>query len=103
MTKMQEIRELKSKIQGLRNQNEGMREKCIRLEKECAELRAGAKQVTGLVDAILALIARENGVEFDGGYELFFHSGDLRKYMEHWKVETTKSEGALKVRATKKE
>ena len=52
MTKMQEIRELKSKIQGLRNQNEGMRDKCIRLEEECAELRAGAKQVTGLVDAI---------------------------------------------------
>ena len=103
MTKMQEIRELKSKIQGLRNQNEGMRDKCIRLEEECAELRAGAKQVTGLVDAILALVARENGVEFDGGYELFFHSGDLRKYMEHWKVETTKSEGVLKVRATKKE
>lgn len=103
MTKMQEIRELKSKIQGLRNQNEGMRDKCTRLEKECAELRAGAKQVTGLVDAILALMARENGAEFDGGYELFFHSEDLRQYMEHWKVETTKSEGVLKVRATKKE
>ena len=103
MTKMQEIRELKSKIQGLRNQNEGMRDKCIRLEKECAELRAGAKQVTGLVDAILALMARKNGAEVDGGYELFFHSGDLRQYMEHWKVETTKSEGVLKVRATKKE
>ena len=103
MTKMQEIRELKSKIQGLRNQNEGMRDKCIRLEKECAELRAGAKQVTGLVDAILALMARENGAEVDGGYELFFHSEDLRQYMERWKVETTKSEGALKVHATKKE
>lgn len=103
MTKMQEIRELKGKIQGLRNQNEGMRDKCIRLEKECAELRAGAKQVTGLVDAILALMARENGEEFDGGYELLFHGGDLRQYMEHWKVETAKSEGVLKVRATKKE
>ena len=65
MTKMQEIRELKGKIQGLRNQNEGMRDKCIRLEKEFAELRAGAKQVTGLVDAILALIARENGAEVE--------------------------------------
>ena len=103
MTKMQEIRDLKGKIQGLRTQNEGMRDKCIRLEQECAELRAGAKQVTGLVDSILALMARENGVEFDGGYELFFHGGDLRQYMEHWKVETTKSEGVLKVRATKKE
>lgn len=103
MTKMQEIRELKGKIQGLRNQNEGMRDKCIRLEKECAELRAGAKQVTGLVDAILALMACENGAEFDGGYELFFHSVDLRQYMERWKVETTKDEGVLKVRATKKE
>lgn len=103
MTKMQEIRDLKGKIQGLRNQNEGMRDKCIRLEKECAEIRAGAKQVKGLVDAILALMARENGVEFDGGYELFIHSGDLRQYMKHWKVETTKSEGVLKVRATKKE
>lgn len=103
MTKMQEIRELKSKIQGLRNQNEGMRDKCIRLEKECEKLRVGAKQVTGLVDAILALMARENGEEFDGGYELFFHSGDLRQCMEHWKVETTKSEGVLKVRATTKE
>ena len=103
MTKLQEIRELKSKIQGLRNRNEGMRDTCIRLEQECAELRAGAKQVTGLVDAILALMAYENGVEFDGGYELFFHSADLRQYMEHWKVETTKSEGVLKVRAAKKE
>ena len=103
MTKMQEIRELKSKIQGLRNQNEEMRDKYIHLEKECAELRAGAKQVTGLVDAILALMARENGVEFDGGYELFIHSGDLRQYMERWKVETAKDEGVLKVRATKKE
>ena len=39
-----------------------------------AEIRAGAQQVTGLVDAILALMARENGVEFDGGYELFLHT-----------------------------
>ena len=55
------------------------------------------------MDAILALMARENGAEFDGGYELFFHSGDLRKYMERWKVETTKDEGVFKVRAVKKE
>ena len=55
------------------------------------------------VDAILALMARENGAEFDGGYELFFHSGDLRQYMERWKVETTKDEGVFKVRAVKKE
>ena len=73
------------------------------LEAKQKKTEDGAKEVCMLVDALMAQVVKEFGVQTEEGYKLELPNFDVQMLLQRWDVKVTKTEIVYEIRIKPKE